>query len=150
MEESQYVVFPSRDLLTISSTPQDVDMSNNYDYAWFNVKLPGPDLNIYEDYDYDADYYVGQESDLEFTIKNEGNEIAENVVANIYGYDCIQTVLEEPCKWDRILMDSVSLGSVQVEEDVEFNLSIIPTEKGYNEYYVNVSADFSVDSFTKV
>jgi len=117
----------------------DMNEKNNDWDREIKIKALGPDLSIYLN-TYGIDYIVGQESDVNFYIKNRGTETAENVVASLYlvneYWDEDEGQIEE-----LELIDSKQLSDIEANEGINDNLKYTPDKNGHNKLKIIVECD---------
>lgn len=99
---------------------------------WFSLKVfSGADLLI--DVDYIETALINKEKNIISYVTNDGVEDASNVVVSLYKHN------DSSKNWTFI--DSQNLGVLVVDELEKVNFSYIPTQLGYANFKINVSAN---------
>ncbi|MBW2984775.1 S8 family serine peptidase [Candidatus Woesearchaeota archaeon] len=111
------------ELRAVADVANETTPENNEFVQYVDVKLPGPDLDVYV-YSVD-DAVTGQETPVMFIIRNEGSETATNVTAEFYVND--------------VLMDSLSLPNIGSQVKYNEDFSWTPVQSGNHE--IKVVAD---------
>ncbi|MFC1704850.1 CARDB domain-containing protein [Nanoarchaeota archaeon] len=111
-------------LKVVADVEGEVNPGNNEIIEYVDVRIPGPDLDLYI---YDIpNGLTGQETEITFRVWNEGSEDATNVVANLF-------------------VDNVFISSQNMEDILSGHEDIIGTFKWtptkYGTQKVNISVD---------
>jgi hypothetical protein len=123
----------------------DANLENNEIEQNFYVRLESPDIRGYRDYSINK-LILNQENNISFTIYNDGVTEAQNVLVSLY--------LREDYYWNgsdwvenSTLIDSQNIGSINVEDYKEIDFLYTPTQLGYIDFKINMSADNEAEEY---
>jgi subtilisin family serine protease len=121
----------------------DINPDNNINYVTMFVKEQGPDLGIQFSWkNWDREFVVNETNNITLTINNYGTETATNINISLYEREFLPK--EEGGEENNILISSVLVNSMDINEEKEIDISWKPSKISYIELMVNISSDKDV------
>lgn len=135
------------DLILKVTSENDMNLGNNEIERSIHVKLDSPDLRIYSDHPI-GKLALNQENNILAQVYNDGAAEAQNVIASLYlsegywnGSDWVD---------NSTLIDSRNIGNINVYGQKEINFSYTPTEQGWTNFKIVVSADNEAEEYKMI